>query len=521
MLADTLEGTSEKHRTVQDLSPVIHATPLDAVLKLFEADGERGLRSEQVAKLRARHGWNQLAEAPPTPLWTRILGQFKDLVIWILIVAAVISGMVGEWPDAVAILAIVLLNGLLGFFQEERAEQSLASLQKLSAPMAKVVREGVLQSLPAHKLVPGDLVELEAGDNVPADTRLARAFSLRVQEASLTGESVPVEKDAGCVSAVATPLGDRRNMVYMGTVVAAGKASAIVVATGMQTELGQIAGLLQRYQPEPTPLQRRLAELGNILIVVCLVIVGLVFALQMLRGQDLLQVFLLAISLAVAAVPEGLPAVVTMALALGLQRMVKRNALIRKLPSVETLGSVTVICSDKTGTLTRNEMTVREIVAGGERFQVTGVGYAPQGQFLKAAAVGESVELNVVDPSDVPDLREALTIGTRCNNARVGPLGDGSESWQVIGDPTEGALVVAALKAGIEANDHEHRVLHEIPFDSDRKAMSVVMRDPRGRRTMYTKGAPEVILAKCSKELRSGMVASLGDVRRSQIVVHR
>lgn len=504
-----------------------HAKSVGEVLALFAADAERGLRAEQVVALRAQHGLNQLTEAPPTPLWRKLLGQFKDLVIWILIVAAIISGAMGEWPDAVAILAIVLLNGLLGFFQEERAEHSLAALQKLSAPLAKVIRDGVLQSLPSRDLTPGDLIELEAGDNVPADARLIRAFGVRVQEAALTGESVPVEKDAGCVLADATPLGDRRNMVYMGTVVAAGKANAIVVGTGMRTELGQIAGLLQHYEPEPTPLQRRLAELGKILIVVCLVIVVLIFSLQMLRGGSLFQVFLLAVSLAVAAVPEGLPAVVTMSLALGLQRMVKRNALVRKLPSVETLGSVTVICSDKTGTLTRNEMTVREIMAGGERFQVTGVGYAPRGQFLKARSAGppststnqkQVPEPQIVDPHNIPDLLEALTIAARCNNAHVTPQGDGAEGWQVIGDPTEGALVVAALKAGIAANNHQQRVLYEIPFDSERKAMSVVMRDPQGRLKMYTKGAPEVILAKCSGELRASTVEPLTDARRAEIM---
>lgn len=507
-MATQLESPTHEFGQAAAIAP--HATSLKDVLALLGADAEQGLRSEQVTELRGRYGWNQLSEVPATPLWKKLLGQFKDLVIWILIVAAVISGVLGEWPDAVAILAIVLLNGLLGFFQEERAEQSLASLQKLSAPMAKVVREGKLQSVPTRELVPGDLVEIEAGDNIPADARLVRAFGMRVQEAALTGESMPIEKDADCVLAAETPLGDRRNMVYMSTIVAAGKTSAIVVATGMMTELGRIAGLLQRYRPEPTPLQRRLAELGKVLIVACLAIVGLVFTLQMLRGGNLLEVLLLAISLAVAAVPEGLPAVVTMALALGLQRMVKRNALIRKLPSVETLGSVTVICSDKTGTLTRNEMTVREIVAGTKQFAVTGVGYAPHGQFFS--------ESQVVDPRTDLDLWTALTVGTRCNNARVNPQGDGAESWQIIGDPTEGALVVAALKAGIEANNREHRVEHEIPFDSERKAMSVMMRIPGGKRVMYTKGAPEMILANCSSELQSGTIAALSDARRSQIM---
>ena len=434
------------------------------MLETFGSHAERGLSAPRVAELGARHGPNQLAEAPPVPMWRRFLGQFREPVIGILIVAAVIAGAMGEWVDTLAILAIVLLNGLLGFLQEERAGRALAALQGLSAPLARVIRDGVLQAVPARELVPGDRIELEAGDHIPADARLLRAFGFRVQEAALTGESAPAGKDPTCVLGAGTPLGDRRNMVYMGTVAAAGKAGAVVVATGMGTELGRIAGMLERSEPEPTPLQRRLAELGKVLVVVCLAVVAVIFLLQLLRGDELVEAFLLSVSLAVAAVPEGLPAVVTMALALGLQRMVRRNALVRKLPSVETLGSVTVICSDKTGTLTRNEMTVREIVAGGQRYQVTGAGYVPRGQFLKswdgetprAGAVVDHpssspdgpTDPRPVDPDAEPDLARALTIGAWCNNAAGLPRGDGSEAWQVIGDPTEGALLVAALKAG-------------------------------------------------------------------------
>ena len=507
----------------------------DDVTRALAADLTRGLSTDEVNRRREQHGWNMLAEAPPASLWKKLLGQFKDLVIWILIVAAIIAGVMGEWADTAAILAIVLVNGIIGFLQEEKAGRALAALQKLSSPMAKVIRDGVLQSLPARELVPGDSIELEAGDNVPADARLMTAFSVRVQEASLTGESVPVDKDADCVLTENAPLGDRRNMVYMGTVTAAGKASAVIVATGMNTELGHIAGLLQRSEPEPTPLQRRLAELGKVLVAVCLVIVVVIFALQVARGGKLLETLLISVSLAVATVPEGLPAVVTLTLALGLQRMVKRNALVRKLPSVETLGSVTVICSDKTGTLTRNEMTVREIVSGGEQFQVTGGGYAPHGEFLKCDVAERSrVRQNVgsaeidprsgergyepINPRNEPDLMHALTTAARCNNATVSPRGDEEDSWQVIGDPTEGALVVAALKAGIEARDREQQVLFEIPFDSERKTMSVVMRGSDGTRVMYSKGAPEVILAKCISERRGGQVEPLTADRRSQIM---
>ena len=516
-------------------SRIWYALRGDAVTRRLAADLNRGLSTDEVARRREQHGWNVLAEAPPASRWKKLLGQFKELVIGILIVAAIISGAMGEWADTAAILAIVLVNGIIGFLQEEKAGRALAALQKMSSPMAKVIRDGVLQSLPARELVPGDSIELEAGDNVPADARLLSSFSVRVQEASLTGESVPVDKDADCVLNQNAPLGDRRNMVYMGTVTAAGKASAVIVATGMNTELGHIAGLLQRSEPEPTPLQRRLAELGKVLVAVCLVIVVVIFALQMARDGKLLETLLISVSLAVAAVPEGLPAVVTLTLALGLQRMVKRNALVRKLPSVETLGSVTVICSDKTGTLTRNEMTVREIVTGGERYQVTGGGYAPHGEFLKGRGVAEVVRLRAdepptnapksddfgyepISPRDEPDLMQALTTAARCNNATVSPRGDEADSWQVIGDPTEGALVVAALKAGIEARDREQQVLFEIPFDSERKTMSVVLRGSDGARVMYSKGAPEVILAKCIAERRGGQVEPLTDDRRSQIM---
>lgn len=499
MSTDVLDAEPSKQR-------VAHATPVDRLIADFDLDAERGLSDEQASELLKRVGPNQLAEQSPVPAWKKFAAQFRELVIWILIVAAIISGLLGKWVDSLAILAIVLLNGVLGFFQEARAEQALSALRSLSAPMARVLRGGSWQAMQARELVPGDVIELEAGDNVPADVRLAEAFGLTIQEAALTGESVPVEKRADAILSEETSLADRTNMAYMGTVVAAGKAEALVVATGMQTELGHIAGLLSRYEPEPTPLQRRLAELGRILIVLCLALVALIFTLQMLRGGELVEVFLLSVSLAVAAVPEGLPAVVTIALALGLQRMVKRNALVRKLPSVETLGSVTVICSDKTGTLTRNEMTVREIEIASGRFEVTGAGYKPTGELLRMDGVGRN------EPPETPDLLQALAIGARCNNARLVPDDDGQ--WKIIGDPTEGALLVVARKAGLPLD--AGKVLYELPFDSERKAMSVVI-EQDGRRLMYTKGAPEVILAKSTHELRDGEPVRLDDVRRGEI----
>ncbi|HVX59992.1 MAG TPA: cation-translocating P-type ATPase [Pirellulales bacterium] len=490
-----------------------HAQSAKSVLLALDADEQQGLSSKQASQLRERYGWNELASSPPEPLWRKFFSQFNEVVVWMLIVAAIVSGALGEWTDATAIIAIVLLNAILGFVQEEKAERALASLQELAAPLARVLRDGKLQPLPSRELVPGDIIDLDAGDNVPADARLLEAFSLRVQEAALTGESLPSDKDANCVLAEEVSLGDRRNMVYLGTVVAGGKARAVVAATGMQTELGQIAGMLQAYEAEPTPLQRKLARLGKVLAVICLVLVGIVFALKLWHGDALIDAFLLSVSLAVAAVPEGLPAVVTVSLALGLQRMVRRNALIRKLPSVETLGSVTVICSDKTGTLTRNEMTVRELVAGGEPYRITGSGYAPHGEFRRTADGQETA----VRAQDDGELMLLLEIGSRCNHAQVFPTGDGEGAWQVVGDPTEGALIVAAMKAGLEGPDHGRRVIYEMPFDSDRKAMSVVLPQDDGV-VMFVKGAPEAILAKCTAERRGGCVTMLTEERRQDII---
>jgi Ca2+-transporting ATPase len=503
--------------------PTWHVVTVDAILKLLTVDESLGLSKSEVIRRRSAAGQNVLSETPPVPLWKKLLGQFSDLVIWILIFAALIAGLMGEWVDTVAILAIVLLNGIIGFMQEERAERALASLQKLTSPMAKVLRDGELQSLPAKDLVAGDCLLLEAGDNVPADCRLLTSFSLQVQESALTGESVPVDKDADSSVPENASLGDRRNMIYLGTVTAAGKATAVVVQTGMKTELGQIAGMLNRSEREQTPLQKRLAELGKVLVGACLFIVVVIFALQLLRGGKILEVLLVSVSLAVAAVPEGLPAVVTMTLALGLQRMVKRHALVRKLPSVETLGSVTVICSDKTGTLTRNEMTVREIVTASQSVRITGAGYSPHGEFLRIDNSRDSkngepaTETRIVAQED-PELQPLLTASARCNNATIHPKDGENDGWQVIGDPTEGALLVLAMKAGIPSLDSNEKMLFEIPFDSNRKTMSVVIRSADGRIVMHSKGAPEMLLGKCLRERRGKTEVELTDERRHKIM---
>jgi Ca2+-transporting ATPase len=503
-----------------------HSLPPAAVAERLATDAVRGLAATEADRRRAETGDNVLSERRPEPWWSKLLRPFRELVIVILLVAAGIAGSLGDWADAAAIVAIVLVNAVISLFQEERAQAALAALQRLTSPLAKVTRDGQTGSIPAREVVLGDRIELEAGDAVPADARLVESFALLIQEAALTGESVPVTKQSAGVVAADAALGDRATMVHAGTVVAAGHAAAVVVATGMQTELGRIASLLEAAPPETTPLQRRLAELGRVLVAVCLVVVAVIFGLETWRHGGLramwadgtfTEVLLRAVSLAVAAVPEGLPAVVTVVLAIGLQRMVARSALVRRLPSVETLGSVTVICSDKTGTLTRNEMTVREVVTAAGRWHVTGAGYAPQGEFVRGPSAETAGSGGPARVADEPDLTRLLEIAVRCANAEVRPGGDGA-AWQVVGDPTEGALVVAALKGGISRNEPAEPVVFEIPFDSDRKRMSVVVELADGRRMLETKGATEAVLPCCVAERRDGADVPLTDERRREIL---
>jgi len=356
--------------------------PADALAKDLHANLDTGLGAQEASRRQAAEGFNELPEAPPPSLLRLFVSQFTSVIVWVLIGAALVSGLLEGWVDAAAILAIVFLNGLLGFVQEFRAERSLAALRKMAVATARVFRDGVLRSIPARELVSGDLVLLEAGDRIPADARLVHAANFQTQEASLTGESTPVQKSAVALDGAALPLADQINMAFMGTTAVSGKARALIVGTGVRTELGRIAAMIQtatEAERVETPLQRRLEQFGYTLLWLALAVVTLVFALGYLRGEPLVGMFLTSVSLAVAAVPEGLPAVVTITLALGVTRMVKRHALIRKLPAVETLGSATVICSDKTGTLTKNEMTVTKLFAGDKAFDVTGEGYAPVG----------------------------------------------------------------------------------------------------------------------------------------------
>ena len=491
-----------------------HHSRIDEIARLLKTNLASGLSQTEAQRRQTDFGPNKLAEAPPQRWWLKLLDQFNQLVIWILIAATILSAALGDWLEAAAILAIVLLNALLGFFQEEKAAKALSSLRKLSSPTAKVIRDGALRSVDAQTLVPGDLVQLEAGDRIPADVRLVTTFALKTQEAALTGESTPVDKDGAVVQPENAPVAERANMAFMGTPVVAGKARGIVTAIGMETELGRIAGLLKTEEREPTPLQKRLVELGRVLIIGCVVLVAIIFVLELVREEDLAQTFLMAVSLAVAAVPEGLPAVVTIALALGLHRMVKRNALIRRLASVETLGSVTVICSDKTGTLTRNEMTVTEVIAGGHHYRVSGNGYAPKGEFVRQNSRHEE---KPVSPEVDPALIQALKIGLWCNNAQLQETASNGGLWEIVGDPTEGALVVLARKGGIQ-RDADHTVVHEIPFDSTRKLMSVVVENPESKIAIYTKGAPEALLDQCASEQRNGEFTPLSTSRREELL---
>ncbi len=436
------------------------------VLSLLNSDAEAGLGLAEAQRRLAEHGPNELVERGLKSPWRILWEQFTELMVVILIVAAVISGALGDWKDTIAILAIVVLNAVLGFSQEFRAERAMAALKKLAVPTVKVRRDGHVVEISARELVPGDVVLLEAGDLVPADGRLLEAVNLRVEEAALTGESEPVEKHAQALDKPDLPIGDRVNMVYMGTVVTYGRGAAVITATGMDTELGRIADLIQTVEREPTPLQRRLEQLGKGLAVVALVIVGIVFVLGLLRGEDWQLMLLTAISMAVAAVPEGLPAVVTIALALGAQRMLKRQALIRKLPAVETLGSVTVICSDKTGTLTENRMTVTVLDVLGETQQVDTL-------LERGIPVAEAL----LQPGQQPSVRSLsllVTAASLCNDANLEMVpGDG---YRAVGDPTEGALVVAAAKIGLLKADLDKRWprVAEVPFTAERKRMTTV-----------------------------------------------
>lgn len=485
-----------------------HSLDEQQVARQLDTSLQSGLSADQAVERLAQEGPNELEEAPRPGFMQLVLRQFRDFIVLILIGAAAISAVLGDLEEAVAIMAIVVLNAVLGVIQEQRAEEALAALRKLAAPEALVLRGGHRQAIPANELVPGDLVLLESGNYVPADLRLIEAHNLRVEEAALTGESVAVEKHAHSVLDRDASLGDRINAAFSGTLVAYGRGRGLVVATGMNTQIGMIATMLQSVQTEATPLQKRLDALGRTLGTAALAICGLVFLVGLLRGLDALEMFIVAVSLAVAAVPEGLPAVVTITLALGMREMVRRHALIRRLASVESLGSTTVICSDKTGTLTQNQMTVRQIWVDGIELQVTGGSDRPEGVFLQGD--------NQVDLKEVPAVTTALWVAALDNDAVMEPdEGSRGGSYRLVGDPTEAALVVAAAKAGAWRDPLElsYPRIREFPFDSARKRMTTVHkvadpvpedaspfydREHQAWEVAATKGAPDVVLELCS-----------------------
>jgi len=485
---------------------------IQATAEELSVDLKRGLSREEAAVRIEKYGFNELKEKEKESIWVKVAGQLKDFLVITLIIASIVSGLVGEISDAIVIIAIVIVNAILGVVQEGKAEKAMEALKKMSAPNAKVLREGHIEIMPARNIAPGDVVFIEAGDSVPADLRLFESANLKVEEASLTGESVPSEKDAQKAFNDEVPLGDRVNMAYMSTIVTYGRGKGIVTNTGINTEIGRIAEALQTFEDEATPLQMKLNELGKWLGIACLVICAVVFAIGFLRGGDILEMFLVAVSLAVAAIPEGLPAVVTIVLALGMKRMVKRNAIVRRLLAVETLGCVTVICSDKTGTLTQNEMTVTKAYADGTIYDISGQGYNPAGEYT----VGEKR----IDPEKESELKLLLVSGVLCNDSALEQKDANDNLWGIVGDPTEGALVTAGAKAGYEKvkmNEYFPRI-EEIPFDSERKMMTTFHQGFTGNKiTAFTKGAPDIVLRKCTKMQMNGSVVEMTDALKQQI----
>ena len=504
-----------------------HAVPTEKVLEHLKVR-ENGLTSSEVMQRQTQYGLNQLTEAPRPGFMKLLWEQFNNFIVMLLIVASVVSALLGEWVDATAIIAIVLLNAILGIIQERRAEEALAALKKLAAPEARVLRDGHHVTVSSRDLVPGDIVYLEAGNHVPADVRLMEAVNLQVDEAALTGESHPVQKNAAMILEKNIPLGDRKNTTFMGTMVTYGRGHGVVIGTGMRSQLGLIARMLEGVDQEETPLQKRLDQLGKTLGWGALAVCAIVFVVAVIENTnlglisaagggilvylkaaktELVGFFIVAVSLAIAAVPEGLPAVVTISLALGMREMIHRHALIRRLSSVETLGSATVICSDKTGTLTQNEMTATRVWVDGQFINVTGSGYSRQGEF--------QVGSQTIDLHKYPGVETALWVGALNNDAQLEAVAGDDQSYRIVGDPTEGSLLIAAAKANAYHVDlhHAYPRLDEVPFDSERKRMTTIHdilepnpkdvspfkdRELLGWDVIAVKGAPDLILDLCT-----------------------
>jgi Ca2+-transporting ATPase len=529
-----------------------HTLEIDKTLRVFGSDRDAGLTSQQVSEGLQRYGPNELIEMGGRSGWVIFLDQFKNIMLLMLIGVAIVSGVLdllklqsgnaeGEVPfkDTIAIMAIVILNGVLGYLQESRAEKALAALKRLSSPKVRVIRDRRIIEVNAKELVPGDVMLLEAGVQVAADGRLVEQANLQIREAALTGEAEAVSKQADVQLGEDIALGDRTNMVFQGTEVVFGRGKVVVTGTGMQTELGKIASLLQSVESEPTPLQQRMGQLGNVLVSGSLVLVALVVGGGLIhtgintgwQPNQLFNTFVdlieVSLSMAVAVVPEGLPAVITVTLALGTQRMVRRHALIRKLPAVETLGSVTTICSDKTGTLTQNKMVVQQVATTEKTFGVTGEGYIPKGEFYLQSE-SETANSPSIALDEYPELQMLLAACVLCNDAVLqceaqNAPGQSGGNWTILGDPTEGALLSLAGKGGVQkqAMDAGLPRVAEIPFSSERKRMSVIVRGAEGNNQLYmmfTKGSPELILERCTTYQIGDRAVVLTPQNRSQIL---
>ncbi|WP_437303254.1 cation-translocating P-type ATPase [Sorangium sp. So ce388] len=482
----------------------VHAEEVGAFLERVGVSSSGGLSEDEAQRRLAEHGKNRLPETKKKSALVRILEQFANPLVLTLLAAATIAVVVGftadkaesflhRFGDAIAILLIVILNAFLGYYQERRAEAALEALQKLSAPNARVRRGGKTVVIAAEDVAPGDIIELEAGDSIPADARLVQAISFATEEAALTGESAAAVKDALAPVAGDAPLGDRVTMVFTGTSVVRGKGRAVVTATGVNTELGRIGEMIRSVGDQKTPLEERLDRFGSVILRVCLGLSAVLLGWGFIRGgRPWHELLLEGVSLAVAAIPEGLPAITTITLALGMQRMARRGAIVRKLPAVETLGAATIIASDKTGTLTQNEMTVRNVYAGGHKYTVTGEGYNPGGA-LRDESGAEVVELSA-------PLTYLLATAALCNNASLNE-DKATGRWNIVGDPTEAALLTLAAKGDLsrESVAPSHAFVHELPFDSDRKRMTVITRDDRGREIAHVKGSVDVLLPLCVK----------------------
>ncbi|MFS8811292.1 cation-transporting P-type ATPase [Synechococcus sp. R55.7] len=496
-----------------------HALPEEDVARQIVAEElplaallERGLSQAEVIQRQKQYGPNELKAKAATPAWVKFLQQFNQSLLYILMVAGAVKAFLGSWRNAIVIWAVVVINALIGYIQESKAEEAIAALARSVVTEVTVIREGQKLRVPSRELVPGDVVLLSSGDKVPADLRLLSVRNLQVDESALTGESVPVEKRLGSL-AEDTPLADRQNMAYAGSFVTFGQGAGVVVAIGKQTQTGRISELVEKGGSLQTPLTRKFEEFSLMLLRIILSLAGLTFLVGLAQGQGAASVFEAAVALAVSAIPEGLPAVVTVTLAIGVSRMAKRHAIIRKLPAVETLGSATVICSDKTGTLTENQMTVQAIYAGSQLYQVTGSGYSPQGQIL-AQEGGDPVEVE-----RLLALQACLLAGCLCNDTRLQPKDNGQ--WEVVGDPTEAALLVAAQKGGLDLEELQRRRprLDSIPFESEFQYMATLHRLGPEEHCLYVKGSVEALLSRCHSQMGSqGEIQPLEEERIRQQV---